>query len=190
MEKQPQQKALTPGQREALKQYQKHKPQNEAWKSDSCCSAANAACSWSMTMISLQVCDLSQKSKGYLRTETEDGALMTLKKNTCIYSMKKQRVMTNNEISSSLVLPCTKASATKRYIMQRHAPILIIFGALQSVTQEASKAKASKAPFINISDLTDSRVRCLTGNGMSVPCAGVLVLITALFVEKTQTTKR
>ena len=49
---------------------------------------------------------------------------------------------------------------------------------------KSSEAKASRAPMIDVSDLSEAKVRCLTGNGMSVPCAGALVLIAALFVEK------
>ena len=58
-----------------------------------------------------QVFDLSQRSPAYFRTELKDGCLMGLKTNTKLYSSKKRRVMTVEEIASSLVLPCTASLA-------------------------------------------------------------------------------
>ena len=42
----------------------------------------------------------------------------------------------------------------------------------------------AKAPQVDLSKLPDGTAMKLVGNGMSVPCAGALILIAALFVEK------
>ena len=69
---------------------------------------------------------------------------------------------------------------SSKLIVCRHSPDLPYITSLPLLSQ----AVASKAPLVDVERLSESQVRSLTGNAMSVPCAGLLVLVAAIFTQK------
>ena len=124
--------------------------------------------------------DLSQREIRFLRTELADDALMTMKTNTKLYSVTKGRCMTKAEIAGTSVMPCTKHFA--RGLIDSSPISRLLVGLIITILD--SKARMARAPLIDVADLSYSSTVRLVGNGMSVPCAGVLLLLVILFVEK------
>ncbi|CAE7777691.1 unnamed protein product [Symbiodinium sp. CCMP2456] len=67
---------------------------------------------------SKQVFDLSQRAAQFFRTELKEGHLMTMKTNTKLYCSSADRLMSSAEMCAAMVLPSSKAQATRTYDLE------------------------------------------------------------------------
>lgn len=125
-----------------------------------------------------EVFDLSQRNPVYFRTELVDSSMLVLKTNTKLYcdDQKHKRTMSAEEVCGCLVMPCNKnfVPCLNRYKAKANNPRAV----------NLAEARISKGPLFEVDSVPHNAILHLAGNGMHVACAGVLVVIAAIHVQK------
>ncbi|CAL1152064.1 unnamed protein product [Cladocopium goreaui] len=101
-----------------------------------------------------QLYDLSANPNKRRRVETKESALPCLTTSSTLWSEKAGRLMLGKEQLHSLGYPSTNIGA-----------------------------QAARVDPVNLDNFTEASLRRMSGNGMSLPCAGFVLLMAVLFVE-------